>query len=1101
MQGRQAELFASQDWKVLYRAFTQINFNASDPTSINQALRDYLRTNYPEDFNDWIESSEFVAIVDLLSWLAGTLAFKTDINARENFLETATARESILRLARFLSYSPSRCRPATGLVKIVEVSSDDDLTDTTGRSLQGRRLLWNNTDDADWYENFVSVLNAAFVSTNPFGTPLKSGSVGEVPSHLYRLNSRWGDNSYGFNSVVSGNSAAFEVCNVDFTVGETYFERVPDPNAALHLLFRNDSNGNASKDTGFFMLFKQGTMQRSVYNIDNPVENQLINIDSANVTEDDVWVQSLSDRGFVKTNWKRVPALYSENITFNTLSPDQRDIFTVVTRESDTIAVRFSDGIFGTAPQGRMAVSYRTANGEQYVIKPLDIDRIQQVITYTNRAGVERHLTITFSLYDTVSNATTRETDAMVKRRAPAVYSTQSRMVSGEDYNVFPLSSNLAVKLKAVQRIYAGHSRYIDLNDPTSTYQDVSVFGDDGAIYVESGNAYEEIPTSLNRSPTEIIDQHIEPMLNKPDVRAYVLARTIDRSMAETGPLVIPAPVGTWNQSTAARYSSSGWFSSPNSLFKPGAHILFKAPSGYEKWVAIMEVNGTANSAPQSGEKGPVTLAEAIPTGSTMDAIVPAYVPILSPLVRSQLADKIDLGLSFSLWYDPMSGRWLVLDFTALGINPAPPTDYPGAIKVTSVESSGGLLWKLSGRGNRLVFESMRKVKWYQNSARVSDSFTGARRMDTISVLGTNPDLNSDIGAALKRPSVFNTRKMYYYNNGTHEPRRVLVSFIDDDEDGGWDNPDAFWRLVAVNGTKSTLFWRLGEAFGASSFIPCYDVVVYDTQALFAAVTSSVTGNIAYVAEHDAFHVYDGVEWIEQPRRDWRLATGRGPNLASKWVSAGSVYEPKVDPLYFHWKHYAQTHHRIDPSLTNIIDIFVLSSEYDFLTRQWIANGSKITDAPSPPTELDLRLQFRSFEEFKMFSDEIVWRPVTYKYLFGAGSEDANLRAKFKVVKLPNTTVADGEIKSRVIRAVNQFFDVTRWDFGETFYFTELAAFVHQQLAGVIGSFVIVPQDEEASFGDVFEVTAAPDEMFISTAQVTDVEIISSNTSGNLRIR
>jgi hypothetical protein len=104
-------------------------------------------------------------------------------------------------------------------------------------------------------------------------------------------------------------------------------------------------------------------------------------------------------------------------------------------------------------------------------------------------------------------------------------------------------------------------------------------------------------------------------------------------------------------------------------------------------------------------------------------------------------------------------------------------------------------------------------------------------------------------------------------------------------------------------------------------------------------------------------------------------------------------------------------------------------------------------------------------------------------------------------VKLPNTTVADGEIKSRVIRAVNQFFDVTRWDFGETFYFTELAAFVHQQLAGVIGSFVIVPQDEEASFGDVFEVTAAPDEMFISTAQVTDVEIISSNTSGNLRIR
>ncbi len=126
---RQSELFVSEDWLVLYRAFTQVNFNASDPPSINAALRQYIQTNYPEDFNDWTESSEFVAILDLLSWLAGTLAFKTDINARENFLETATARESILRLARFLSYNPHRNQPATGLLKIVEVETDDDVID------------------------------------------------------------------------------------------------------------------------------------------------------------------------------------------------------------------------------------------------------------------------------------------------------------------------------------------------------------------------------------------------------------------------------------------------------------------------------------------------------------------------------------------------------------------------------------------------------------------------------------------------------------------------------------------------------------------------------------------------------------------------------------------------------------------------------------------------------------------------------------------------------------------------------------------------------------------------------------------------------------
>jgi hypothetical protein len=215
-QIRQSELFAGRDWKVLYRAFTQINFNASDPATINQALRDYIRTNYPEDFNDWIESSEFVAIIDLLSWLAGTLAFKIDINARENFLETATARESILRLARFLSYNPSRNRPATGLVKIVEISSDDDLTDSNGRSITGRRIQWNNNNDPDWYENFITVLNAAFVSTNPFGTPLKAGVVSEVPAQLYRVNGRNGDSTWSFSAPVNGQGTEFELCNGDF---------------------------------------------------------------------------------------------------------------------------------------------------------------------------------------------------------------------------------------------------------------------------------------------------------------------------------------------------------------------------------------------------------------------------------------------------------------------------------------------------------------------------------------------------------------------------------------------------------------------------------------------------------------------------------------------------------------------------------------------------------------------------------------------------------------------------------------------------------------------------------------------------------------------
>jgi len=67
VSARQAELFAGESWQTIYAAFTQVNFNATDPVSINNALRAYIQMNYPETFNDWIVSSEFVALLDLLS--------------------------------------------------------------------------------------------------------------------------------------------------------------------------------------------------------------------------------------------------------------------------------------------------------------------------------------------------------------------------------------------------------------------------------------------------------------------------------------------------------------------------------------------------------------------------------------------------------------------------------------------------------------------------------------------------------------------------------------------------------------------------------------------------------------------------------------------------------------------------------------------------------------------------------------------------------------------------------------------------------------------------------------------------------------------------
>ncbi len=254
---------------------------------------------------------------------------------------------------------------------------------------------------------------------------------------------------------------------------------------------------------------------------------------------------------------------------------------------------------------------------------------------------------------------------------------------------------------------------------------------------------------------------------------------------------------------------------------------------------------------------------------------------------------------------------------------------------------------------------------------------------------------------------------------------------------------------------------------------------------------------------NETFWVFNGSAWIEDTTGSYRFAIGRGPNIAANWLSVSPsgpiVTTLSGDAMFFHWQHLAPNDHRIDPSNTNIIDIFVLTYSYDNAIRQWITAGSIAAEQPYPPTELDLSVAFAGLEDFKMFSDSIVWRPVQYKFLFG-GSADAALQAKFKAIRAPNSSVSDGEIKSGILTAINAFFAVARWDFGETFYFTELAAYIHQQLVGQILSIVIVPVVANGAFGDIFEIGCEANEIFISTAQISDIVLITSNTATNLRI-
>jgi hypothetical protein len=189
---------------------------------------------------------------------------------------------------------------------------------------------------------------------------------------------------------------------------------------------------------------------------------------------------------------------------------------------------------------------------------------------------------------------------------------------------------------------------------------------------------------------------------------------------------------------------------------------------------------------------------------------------------------------------------------------------------------------------------------------------------------------------------------------------------------------------------------------------------------------------------------------------------------------------------------------RIDPGTTNIIDVYLATQEYYTAYQNYVRDVTGKVPEPAQPTIDELSVAYSGLQDYKMISDNMVLNSVTFKPLFGANAAEY-LQATIKVIKAQNSTASTTEIKSAVIANINNYFTIDKWDFGDTFYFSELAAYLHDNMGGIISSVVLVPLNSEKSFGDLYEIRSEPNEIFVNAATVANVEVIDALTSTNIK--
>jgi hypothetical protein len=202
--------------------------------------------------------------------------------------------------------------------------------------------------------------------------------------------------------------------------------------------------------------------------------------------------------------------------------------------------------------------------------------------------------------------------------------------------------------------------------------------------------------------------------------------------------------------------------------------------------------------------------------------------------------------------------------------------------------------------------------------------------------------------------------------------------------------------------------------------------------------------------------------------------------------------------LYFQYRHNSPLTNRIDPGTTNIIDLYVVTQSYYTAYQNWIKDTTGTVIEPDQPTIDELSTAYQGLDDYKMISDNIVLNSVSFKPLFGAKAAQ-QLKATIKVIRAQNSTASTSEIKSSVVAAMNSYFSIDKWNFGDTFYFSELAGYLHSELGSIISSVVLVPLNTQKSFGDLYEIRSEPNEIFVNAADITNIDVIDALTSTNLR--
>lgn len=405
-----------------------IKYTSRSFSTIKRDLIEHAQRYYPNFYNDFSDNSFGSMIFDSVSYVGDMLSFYLDYQTNESFLETASSRDNLRKLASQMGYnyygnpavygtatfyclvpaSPLGLGPDTQFIPVLKKGS---------KIRTNNGALFRTTQDINFSDPSVDVVAARFNETTGKPTEYALRTYGLVRSGVeYFIEEEIGS-STDFLRVRVGDNTINEIITVFDSEGHQYYEV---DNLSQEIVYLEQSNPNVQNDL-VPSIIKPFIASRR-FTVEQDETGTYLQFGYGSETEIDKFGLTDPSQVVLKMSGKN-------HITDTAFDPNKF----------------LSTDKFGIAPRNTsLLITYGGNNSTQLNVAINGFSEVNEPVVEfpndnTNNTGTQVGIISSFEVTNdtAIINDNTLPTSDEIRYRTYAIYASQNRVVTKNDYEAY----------------------------------------------------------------------------------------------------------------------------------------------------------------------------------------------------------------------------------------------------------------------------------------------------------------------------------------------------------------------------------------------------------------------------------------------------------------------------------------------------------------------------------------------------------------------------------------------------------------------------------------------------------------------------------------